>query len=128
MKDFLEHDYNIKGEYKNGDIWQMISSYETKDGNYCPLLCMDFSMNIINNEEHSEFDFSGTQQLIELFFTGDGDTFPAIWIGCDSLDDLDQQPIYQMDIESLTNNDEKYINNGIIPFGNFHFYIKTLLN
>jgi len=39
---------------------------------------MDFSMNIINNEEHSEFDFSGTQQLIELFFTGDGDTFPAI--------------------------------------------------
>ena len=53
--------------------------------------------------------------------TGCSDYFPAIWIGKDNEEQIDQMPVYIID---LSNNDATYEK----PIGNFRNYIEKILN
>ena len=129
MENFLEGDPNLENitqdnfnEYwKEGDIWQKIASMELEP----PIPCLDISLEYRDEEDDYGVNFSKKQRVFELFFTGSSDYFPAIWIGDENEELLDQLPIYIFDLSCSTDPDE------IIHFkpeGNFRTYIEIILN
>lgn len=114
IKEFLATQYP-EGEYKEGDLWQKIDVLQC-----CSLQCMDAAMELIDEEDYYDVDFSKDKQVYMLFFTGASNYFPGIWIGDSDPELIDQMPIYQFDLS--VGEDE------LLPIGNFRFYIETLLN
>jgi hypothetical protein len=113
---FLNINNKVCVDYgKCGDIWQKISGMGLN-----PLPCMDISMDIIDERDYCGVDFSGTNKVCMLFFTGSCDDFPAIWIGNDDIERLDEMPIYLLDLSC-----DEYTFKLI---GNFKYYIEILLN
>lgn len=92
---------------------------ELADDDGCPLPCMDLSIDYIDEADYYGCDFRETQKTIMLFFTGSSDYFPGIWIGNDSLELIDQMPIYIFDLSCNTHTFESNCN--------FKQYITKLL-
>ena len=113
MVDFME--YKTQGKWENGDIWQQISDLDED----CHLACMDISLSVVKKDEFGGYDFSGKQQVYEIFFEGSGTFFAGIWIGDGDINRLDEYPVYFFDIENDEEGDS---------IGNFRDYINMLLN
>lgn len=104
------------GNYSSGTIWQKISQLDCSE-----LLCMDISMDLIDESNYYGVNFLDEKKVYRLFFTGSSYYFPGIWIGNFNIEFLDSLPIYIFD---LSNSDiNKYT-----PIGNFRFYIEKLLD
>lgn len=104
---------DILNEY--GHIFQNISELET---NAYP--CMDVSLDLINEPDFYAVDFTETQQVYTLFFTGSSDYFPGIWIGHDDINDIDSMPVYMFDLSSDCETVE--------PVGNVKQYITQIID
>lgn len=76
-------------------LFQNINDHETK-----AYPCMDVSLDLINELDFYGVDFTGEQQVHSLFFTGSSDYFPAIWLGESNINEIDQMPVYILDLSS----------------------------
>lgn len=101
--------------YNEGDLWQKISSMNLHTNP-----CMDIYLDIIDEDDFYGVNFTGKQKVYILFFTGSSDYFPAIWIGENDENKLDEMPIYILDLSSDNDTFECK--------GNFRNYIETILN
>ena len=82
----------------------------------------DIALNIIddNPEDYYGWKLTGKYRMMMLFFHGQSNCFPGIWIGNDDHDDdLEKCPIYFCDIPDDTEP---------ICEGNFKLYMKNCLN
>ena len=105
IKEYLE-------EYE--ELWQEMSYHEI----YLPV--MDISLELIDDNDYYDCNFTGEKRLIELFFTGSSNYFPGFWVGQDDYaNDLDKYPIYIFDLG--TNEDQLQF------VGNFKTYMSRLL-
>ena len=82
--------------------------------------CMDITLDVIDEEDFYGLNFTEKQKVYSLFFTGSNDYFPAMWIGEDDEEKLDEMPIYILDLSSDKDTFEYK--------GNFRKYIETILN
>lgn len=105
MNEYLE-DYE--------DLWQEICDLT-------PVLpIMDLGMNIIDEDDYYGCDFSGDKKVMMLFFTGQSNYFPGIYIGNRKYkNELDKLPIYIFDLAS--DNQVEYI-------GNFREYMTKIFD
>lgn len=94
------------------ELWQEIS------GNSLP--CGDPCLDIIDDSDYYDCDFSGNQSVYQFFFTGDSTYFPAI---CNVKDirHIDRYPIYIFNFEEAESGSLGQ------SIGNFKIYMKTLL-
>ena len=104
---------DVLNEYSH--IFQNISKHEN---NAYP--CMDVSLDLINEPDFYAVDFTETQQVYTLFFTGSSDYFPGMWIGTDDINDIDSMPVYIFDLSSDCETLE--------PVGNVKQYITQIVD
>lgn len=89
--------------------------------NGCP--CMDVDVGLIDETDYYGIDFSGKQRVLSLFFTGQSNYFPGIWIGNEkelkNYTNIDEYPVYIFDLS----NDKNFLE----PIGNFRNYIELIV-
>lgn len=103
-------------DFNDGDIYQKIHELNTE------LPCMDIDLNLVPDEYYYNNNFDNDNKVYGLFFLGDGDYFPGIWIGNSDISKLDEMPIYMFDLEF------EYDEKSSTPIGNIKFYINCLLD
>ena len=96
---------------RNADFWQVISCARH------PLVGMDACFEEICEKHYYGYDFRGSQMVVQFFFEGSSDYFPAIWTGFRPAEMWDQCPVYVFDLSSGNQ----------ILVGNFRAYMETLL-
>lgn len=102
------------------DLWQFICN--KRDGGANP--CMDTVFDVIDEYDYYGCDFFGKNKVVQLFFTGNSQYFPAIWIGdqdLNKIENLDEYPVYIFDLQN-------YDTNPIQPVGNFKKYITEIID
>lgn len=80
-------------EYEN--LWQFFSYINA------PLPCMDADFDVIDECDYYGCDFTGKHKMCMIWFTGQSNYFPGFWIGdneLDTIDNIDEYPIYIIDI------------------------------
>lgn len=106
------------------EFWQELAEQEHD----APLPCMDAAIDLIDEKDYYGCDFSGDRQVVQIFFTGSSDYFPAAWLGnasCSNIEeqeDIDEYPIYVFELSSNDND---------LPIdcvGNLKTYLLTLLD
>lgn len=117
----LKEFFRIKCELENsvfskGTLWQVIDD----EINTYP--CMDISLAINKSNNDENVCFHGDMAVVKLFDTGDPTYYPAIWIGQNSLNNIDEYPIYILDYDDFVDGYQ------LKPVGNFRTYIEKILN
>ena len=96
----------------------------------CPLPLMDPAITELEYDRTDDaasktfmgFDFAGPRRVVQLWFLGTPEYFPAFWVGADHYTQtLDRYPIYQFDLEMDTGDEP------LLPVGNFKQYMTTVL-
>lgn len=75
------------------DLWYKIVEFGVS------LPIMDIVLELIEEDNYYGCDFTNDKKMLQLFFTGQSNYFPAFWVGEDNYEkNLDMFPIYVIDI------------------------------
>lgn len=102
-------------KFQDGDLFQKITKSCDSD-----FMSGDLEMELIDDPDYYGCNFTGDKKVYMLFFRGSSDYFPAIWIGNDDINKIDQMPIYILDLSCGEQQFEQ--------MGNLKSYINDMLD